>query len=130
MTTFLVVALLMLFSCLAYAREQFPGQYAQVDQKTRDWFNNQTIPGSKTRCCSDADGVYAEEDIRDGHYWVRFVAKFTDQTGAPGEAEVPWMQVPDPAVIEGANNNGAPVVWWTFNDGAWGIKCFAPGAKL
>src|SRR2546423_136222 len=76
------------------------GQYAQADPKTRQWFRQQISPKTGGSCCNEADGIYAEEDIRNGHYWTRW-------EGSGG-----WQQVPDDVVINDPNRNGAPVVWW------------------
>ncbi len=111
----------------AIARERYPGQYAQIDPEIRRWFNDQLIPGSSQRCCSEADGVFAEEDIRDGHFWVKFVANTVEN----GEVNSGWMLVPDAAVIWSGNKHGAPVVWWGWGQsGGLTIRCFAPGAKV
>src|SRR2546430_1305621 len=94
----LIIGLLLLSS--AAAREQFPGQYAQVDPHVRQWFEQQRNPGTGMFCCSQADGTLAEEDIRGTHYWVRW----------PGQD---WIQVPEEAVINNTGNpNGSAVVWW------------------
>jgi hypothetical protein len=91
------VALLVLVATPAIARDN--GQYAQVDPKIRQWFRNQLSPKTGGNCCNEADGVYAEEDIRGEHYWTRFPQ-------SNGE----WMQVPDDVVIKDPNRNGAPMV--------------------
>lgn len=116
---------------IAFGRELYPGQYAQVDPAVRQWFRQQTVPGGPHKgfsCCSEADGTYAEEDIRadpDGssHYWVRFEAY-----GRP----VDWMKVPDEAVITEPNRHGRAVVWFAApNDGGLPvIRCFIPGAGI
>lgn len=98
------------------------GQFAQVDQNVRQWFRSQVSPKTGIYCCSEADGVYAEEDIREGHYWTRFPQ-------SNGE----WMQVPDDVVIKDPNRNGAPVVWWYYDmapgnvQRAVKIRCYAVG---
>jgi hypothetical protein len=99
------------------------GQFAQADPQIRQWFRNQVSPRTGVHCCSEADGEYAEEDIRDGHYWTRF-------SQSNGE----WMQVPDDVVIKDPNRNGAPVVWW-YADIDHGkrivkIRCYAVGSKV
>jgi hypothetical protein len=137
---FVAVAFLMFVAgSSGLARELYPGQYAQMDPTVRQWFRSQRVPGGARKggsCCSEADGVYAEEDIRadaDGtsHYWVRFEAR---------SRVVDWMKVPDEVVIHDPNRNGAPVVWWGaneyYNDGVPPagahiiIFCYAPGAGI
>lgn len=90
------------------------------------WFRAQVVPGTHTPCCDIADGVPAEEDIREGHYWVRF--KIEGQT-------IPWMPVPDKAIItDVVNKRGTPLVWystWAGQDESQviNINCFIAGAK-
>ena len=116
--------LVTLLAFQALAREQWPGQYSQMEPELRFWFNNQRNPTTKIPCCSTADGSYVEEDIRDGHYWVRF-----DKTN--GE----WREVPDDVVIRDPNKNGAAVVWYYYESGIVSprmlkFRCFSPGAGL
>lgn len=123
------------FTVPTFARDN--GQYAQADPGTREWFRNQLSPKTGGNCCSEADGVYAEEDIRGGHYWARFVA-LPSIDGVITETETGWMQVPDDVVIHDANRNGAPVVWWYYESTSNGvtststlkIRCYAPGGGV
>ncbi len=100
-----------------FARDN--GQYAQTDPAIGKWFRDQKNPVTGVHCCSEADGEYAEEDIRDGRYWTRWPR---------GDGK--WHEVPDAAVINDPNRNGAPVVWWYPENGVIMIRCFAPGPKL
>lgn len=131
----LIVLAWLLWSHEAPARELYPGQYAQVAPEIREWFKAQRNPGSHVPCCSEADGVFAQEDTSGGHYRVRFTyAPWTYPPGGPPhreeERDSGWMDVPDEAVIHAPNPNGAPVVWWAMeNDKVW-IRCYAPGAGL
>jgi hypothetical protein len=76
-----------------------------------------------------SDGVFADEDIRDGKYWARFTALLPDGT----EKQSEWMPVPDEAILTSPNSHGQPVVWWTLSSEGgpfvFGIRCYAPGAK-
>src|SRR4029078_5018876 len=75
--------------CLpALARDN--GQYENVTPDVRAWFRSQKSPKTGALCCNEADGLYAEEDIRDGHYWARW---------SGGNCE----PVPDEVVIHEAN---------------------------
>jgi hypothetical protein len=118
---FSVIALIVLVASPAIARDN--GQYAQSDPQIRQWFRSQVSPKTGIQCCSEADGVFAEEDIRDGHYWIRFPQ-------SNGE----WMQVPDDVVIKDPNRNGAPVVWWYYSVNRESrqrelkIRCYAVGS--
>lgn len=119
-----VLWLAIIFATSARGAEHYPGQYAQVDPEMRRWFRNQMSPKTGGSCCSEADGTYAEEDIRGDHYWTRFPAS----NGV-------WVQVPEDVVINAPNRNGAAVVWWYFeastDDGSMVLKvrCYAPGGK-
>ena len=119
----IVVAIIILLMAPAFAREQYPGQFAQVDPKVKDWFQEQRVPGTEKSCCTIADGTFAEEDIRDGQYWTRFEA-FGSVT--------PWMEVPPETVIHDPNKNGAPVVWFYRDNEAAPVKvrCYSPGAGI
>ena len=105
-------------------RELYPGQYSQVDPEVKHWFNNQKSPKTGLSCCSTADGDYVEEDIREGHYWIRF-----DRTGGQ------WREIPDEIVIAKPNRKGAPVVWYYYSDKyespeTLKFYCYSPGAGL
>jgi hypothetical protein len=98
----------------ALARDN--GQYENVSPDIRQWFRAQKSPRTGGLCCNEADGMYAEEEIRNGTYWTRFAI-------TRGE----WVPVPWDVVIKNPNRNGAPVVWWYFQDGKLQIRCYAPG---
>lgn len=101
--------------------------HASLDPDDRNWFGEQKVPeghpNAGQSCCSQADGEFAEEDIRDGHYWVRW-SKGGDK----------WHQVPDESVIRKPNPHGRAAVWW--GGAAEGeintiyIRCFIAGALL
>ncbi len=115
--------LTLLFLCSVQARELYPGQYANVPQEIREWFTAQLVPGGPGKgmsCCTTADGVDAEEDIRGDQYWTRF----NTQMG-----RTDWMPVPHDAVLKEPNKRGAAVVWYYFENAVAKIRCFAPGAK-
>jgi hypothetical protein len=92
--------------------------YEHVPADIRKWFRSQKNPKTGVLCCDESDGVYAEEDIRDGSYWTRW----------PQNPE--WMRVPDEVVIRDPNRHGAPVVWWLYENGKPVIRCFAPGGGV
>jgi hypothetical protein len=119
-----------MMSSVSHGREQFPGQHAQGDPGTREWFRNQISP-SGYNCCSEADGSYVEEDIRKGVYWARWdlsVEKSPETNG--------WIAVPDAVVIKTPNRVGRPVVWWYFEQNGSDalptlkVRCYAPGPLL
>jgi hypothetical protein len=124
--------LLLLGSSTLLARDF--GQYAQGDPAIGRWFREQRSPKTHIPCCSEADGTKAREDIRGEHYWTRFIAAQTQIYDAesgrmlPGEeVDSDWMEVPDDVVIHGPNLNGAPTVWYFFENGALKIRCYSPG---
>jgi hypothetical protein len=109
------IMLVLLFICLpVLARDN--GHYTSVSPEIRQWFRAQKSPKTGSLCCNEADGTYAEEDIRDGVYWTRFEL-------TKGE----WIPVPADVVIKDPNRNGAPVAWWYIQDGKLQIRCYAPG---
>jgi hypothetical protein len=101
----------------ALARDN--GQYNSVSPEVREWFRMQKSPKTGGLCCNEADGTYAEEDIRNGVYWTRFAL-------TKGE----WIPVPADVVIKDPNRNGAPVAWWYLQDGKVQIRCYAPGGGV
>jgi hypothetical protein len=119
----LLLALLFLlkWSERAESRELYKGQYDNVDPKVQQWFRSQKVPNGPRQgqlCCSEADGVYVQEDIRNGHYWAK---------GGPFPE---FVQVPDEVVIPTGNHNGAPLLWSIYQDGVPQIRCYAPGPLL
>jgi hypothetical protein len=89
------------------------------------WFRSQKSPKTGVICCNEADGVYAEEEVRSGHYWTRFP-----------EPKGEWMQVPDDVVIKDPNRHGVPVVWWYYEMNPVNgkrelkIRCYAVGGGV
>ena len=113
------LAICLLCASAAIARDN--GQYSASDPARRQWFREQISPKTGKLCCDEADGGEAQEDIRDGHYWVTWPA-----------VSPRWYQVPDDVVISQPDENhpGHPVVWVYYEQGQVKIRCFAPGAKL
>lgn len=115
---------------LAVLRPEMVQQYSPDERR---WFRNQQVPAGPAKgnsCCSDADGTYALEDIRDGHYWTRYHYRLYGEAGFLTEGETDWVPVPDDAVIHAPNRHGAPAVWYRFENGQPLIRCYAPGAGL
>ena len=107
---------LLLLCVPALARDH--GQYNTVFPEIREWFRAQKSPKTGALCCNEADGTYAEEDIRNGVYWTRF-----EQT------KDEWI-VPSDVISKDPNRNGAPVAWWYFQEGKVQIRCYAPGGGV
>ena len=117
------IGILVLFALLLLTPARADGppgkpSYQNVDPAIRQWFRSQRSPKNGAFCCDEADGIYAEEDIRNGQYWARW----------PQHPQ--WMQVPDDVVIRDPNRHGAPVVWWLYQNGVPVIRCYAPGAGI
>jgi hypothetical protein len=112
-----ILPALLVLCAPALARDN--GQYENVAPEIRQWFRSQKSPKTGALCCNEADGIYAEEEIRDGIYWTRF----ENTKGA-------WIPVPSDVVIKDPNRNGAPVAWWYYRNGELQIRCYAPGGGV
>ena len=126
----------------AYGRELYPGQHAQVPPEVQEWFRSQKIPGTQASCCSESDGVYGEQEVRNGKYWTRFVIEYhvydCSQLNGGGcldrgitSERTGWVAVPDNAVIHNSKNPYLiPIIWW-HRDESNGvrIKCYVPAAE-
>jgi hypothetical protein len=113
-TTCTVLLTLLTVNAPSLARDN--GQYQNAAPEVREWFRSQKSPKTGGLCCNEADGTYAEEDIRGGIYWTRF-----DKTAGK------WIAVLSDVVIKDPNRNGAPVAWWYYENGELKIRCYAPG---
>ena len=125
---------------LAYGRELYPQQYAQVPPEIKKWFRTQKIPGTQATCCSDSDGVHGEQDVRNGQYWTRFIIQYRayDCTAANPSVvdkgikteQINWVPVPDNVVIHNSKNPYLnPIIWWYREEGKpYGvrIRCYVP----
>ena len=112
----------------ADAREQYPGQYDNVDATVKEWFKSQKSPKTGGLCCSEADGDMVEEDIRDGVYWVR--SQKTIDNAKIYRLDTEWLRVPDEVIIKEPNKLGRAAAWYVFQNGRLEIRCFAPGSLL
>jgi hypothetical protein len=115
----MIRAIFALFVLCVPALARDNGQYNSVSPEVRQWFRAQKSPKTGALCCNEADGTYAEEDIRNGVYWTRFELTKGD-----------WIPVPADVVIKDPNRNGAPVAWWYVRDGKVQIRCYAPGGGV
>lgn len=123
MIRYIVVACLL--SSTALAEWSNVAQYWPPDmpQSTKDWFSRQKSPNGNP-CCSMADGVPAEWDLKSGHYFV------FDEISSENHV---WREVPEDVVIKGETNpTGRAVVWYMPGrdpEGRRGIRCFIPGPE-
>lgn len=95
-----------------------------MPQSTKDWFSRQKSPNGNA-CCSVADGVPVDWDLKDNHYRVLDYVS-SDQPR--------WREVPKDVVIKGETNpTGRAVVWFMPGrdvEGLRGIRCFIPGHEI
>lgn len=118
-----IALLLLVMSHLALARDD--GRFAQVDPATREWFRSQKVPGGPQRgmsCCDIADGVHAEEQVRNGEYWFRYETR--------EGVKVDWQRAGPDQLITEPNTFGFPVVWYWHKDGKLEVRCAIPGAGI
>ena len=115
-----IVMLVLLSGLPAAAREQYPGQYDNVDPVIREWVRGLKDKGGVS-CCDTADGFPAEVewDNDTGKYRVRI----------DGE----WYVVPDSALLTEPNRLGYATIWYWYSWEVSGkrkpnIRCFIPGA--
>lgn len=74
-------------------------------------------------CCSIADGRPVDAKISpEGHWQVMFQRPETISDDAAQPVPSGWINVPDDAVIKGANPMGVPIAWWYRGR----IQCFCP----
>jgi hypothetical protein len=138
-TALVLVSVLAVVFLTTLAHARWRPEYAQLSPAEQQWFYNQQVPGGPSkgaRCCSIADGTYAQEDIRYdaagmGHHWTNF--HYKRDTGPYGteagtEAESGWIQVPDELVIHEPNRHESAAVWYLIENGKPKIRCFIPGA--
>lgn len=129
----LAILTTLVLATTVYGRDVM-GEFAQYTDHERKWLRDQKIPNTNDRCCSEADGTKAQEDMKDGQYLVSFTAcKYPydedteTQSVDPECRETGWIVVPAAAVIKGPNEFGRPVVWWYGELNAIQVRCFIPG---
>lgn len=111
-----ILALLLGFTLMVgVSRARDHGQWAQLSQDMRTWFNG--LRSGLGPCCSDADGSVVQDpdwESVGGHFRVRI----------SGE----WLDVPDDAVILEPNRFGPTMVWPIPGPTGLRIRCFMPGS--
>jgi hypothetical protein len=88
------------------------GQFAQSPLKK--WFDS--LQSKKGFCCSDADGVATNYEIREGSYWAPLDGVMT--------------RVPDEAVITEPNLKGEAMKWIYHEQGKPAFRCFLPAGGV
>jgi hypothetical protein len=94
------------------AREQYPGQYANVQADIKKWYEDQQN-GEGLQCCAESDAY----DFYDS-YTVR------EDGSVEFEADGVRQHIPAYQVLTGPNPTGH-AVWWRNESG--GSYCFAVG---
>lgn len=84
------------------------GRYA--NNPLKPWFDQ--LHSSKGYCCSDADGVETDYEVRSGKYWAPIDGVMTE--------------VPDEVVITEPNKLGRAMKWLTYENGKKVFRCFIP----
>jgi hypothetical protein len=97
------------------------------------WFKR--LQSHKGLCCDGSDALHLRdvdwERTKDGqHYRVRIPRRGEDMARAvQGETiETEWVDVPDDAVLEEPNRDGATLVWPLYGAMGTSIRCFMPGS--
>ncbi len=94
-----------------------------MPQSTKEWFSKQKN-STGSFCCSVADGIPTDWDLKDGHYRVLDTVSL---------AHPVWRDVPDGAMIRNETNpTGTAVVWYMpskDSEGLRGIRCFIAGSE-
>lgn len=105
-----LISAAVLFTSQSFARDD--GRYAQSPLKR--WFDS--LKSQKGFCCSDADGVATNYEIKDGAYWAPIDGVMT--------------RVPDEAVITEPNLRGEAMKWLYLEDGHNAFRCFLPAGGV
>jgi len=118
---------------LLYSTSSLGHDASKYTPQELDWLQSVIHP-TKGSCCSEGDGDFVEEDIRDGDYWIQ----------CPLDSHCPyknWTKVPKESIITEPNKLGRPAVWWypgpvgaALSIGAVPdsstIRCYTPGSGL
>lgn len=118
---------LMVMGLLAHAREQYAGQFDNIDPATRQWFKSVRSKNG-VPCCDIADGHKTSfKTDSEGHFFVPLDSDSSD----------PWILVPPEAVVYDAGNPYEEAVVWYHDYGAnfngserYYIRCFVPGGGV
>lgn len=118
------IAALILFTAFA----AFAHDHARPD--LTPWFKQ--LKSSKGYCCDGMDALHLRDvdwETKDGHYRVRVPKSGEDMAKAvAGETvETEWVDVPDDAVLDVPNKDGATLVWPLYGYMGVSIRCFLPG---
>lgn len=117
------------FILLIMCAVAFAHDHARFD--LTPWFKQ--LKSHKGMCCDGMDALHLRDvdwEVKDGHYRVRIPKDGADMAKAvAGETvETIWIDVPDDAVIEEPNRDGATLVWPLYGYGGVSIRCFMPGS--
>lgn len=99
---------------LSVAQARDDGRYAQSPLK--QWFDQ--LQSKRGNCCSEADGLATNYEIKDGSYWAPIDGVMT--------------RVPDEAVITEPNRHpeGEAMKWLYLQGGRKVFRCFLPASGV
>lgn len=118
-----VMVLILACASLAFAHDQHRPDLMP-------WFKQ--LKSNKGFCCDGMDALHLRDvdwETKDGHYRVRVPKNGADMARAvAGETvETEWVDVPDDAVLDVPNKDGATLVWPLYGYMGISIRCFLPG---
>ena len=104
-----------------------------VHPELTPWFKS--LKSHKGYCCDGTDALHLRDvdwetqNKEDSHFRVRIPAKGEDMAKAAmgEEVETMWIDVPDEAVVDEPNRDGATLVWPLYGYSGANIRCFMPG---
>lgn len=109
---------------------------AHAHDKTRpelnDWFSG--LYSGEGNCCSSTDGTaLADPDWQQQDKCLQHSTgeeKCTTHSTYRVRVEGEWMDVPDKAIVHGANRYGPAIVWPLKGANGATIRCFMPGGQM
>ena len=107
----------------AITREQYAGQFDNLDPAVRYWFQNYRNSKTGKSCCGEADcHILGDTDwgIENGQYYL------IDPFSGPNHVPVPAEAV----VTDLGNPTKNAVGCWTWVSGVPKILCFTPGVLI
>ena len=104
----IVVALLVLASCYAYAHDAHRPEL-------NEWFDALRANNGEL-CCTHTEPIIVDDwETKEGHYRIYL--------------EQQWVDVPDEAIVKTPNRAGRAMIWFGYGTitGRKIIRCFMPG---
>lgn len=119
----------------AQGREQYPGQYAQVDPKIREWYRELKMPDQpQMSCCGEADAYYAATYTKDGKNIAVIIDTREDAPlGRPHVAIGTEIVIPDHKMKwDRGNPTGYSIIFLSNpnDEGKRDVYCFVDGGGV